>query len=526
MSLDWQAGRWLLVQLSATRRLTLSLVPYCLHLLNLGQQLAQILSVLAFIALPLIALTLIALTVTGLKLLLHLQNPSGEAVREMAGEQYKAKSVEKALSPVGRRNFLRLIQHKLRGKFYTLVDMEKILQILLNEIRFIPLPPITGVELFLADGCNLNCSYCFEGLKPKRLMPLELAQKAMERLLKEWSGDEKVVRVALFGGEPLLNWPVLKRVVEYAREISQGSEKYVSFFLTTNGTLLNAERVRFLKEHQVFVMISMDGLPSTHDRHRRTAKDRPSFPLVWKGLQLLREHYETFDVRMTVMPDTAPLLFDSVMFLLECGANNLVVVPALGVEWSPSDRKVYWQQIRKIIEYFRNTSKQELSQTMISPVRDLEVTKEFVKREAEKLVQNNFGCYAGVNNVAVTSSGEIFPCAPFVGNKELKESYRLGSVQEGVLDDFRRQELFVLNRHRGLKCNQCALRSFCEGGCMVANYYATGYLIEPDPMTCQKTGFYVSLAKRQVYEACLASGLTFQEGGKNESRDVGDLLGP
>lgn len=257
------------------------------------------------------------------------------------------KFVKNDLSPLGRKNFLRLVQHKLRGKLYTLADMERILRAFCDEIRSISLPPITNVELLLADGCNLNCTYCFEGLKPKRLMPLELAQMTVERLIKEWSGDEKAISIFLFGGEPLLNWPVLRRTVEYAEEIAQESGKQVSFSITTNGTLLNIERVRFLRDHRIPVMLSMDGLPDAHNRHRRMVKDRPSFSLVWKGFQLLQEYYKTFDVRMTVMPDTAPLLFDSVMFLSEHGVSSLVIVPAFGVIWRPDDRKVYWQQIKK-----------------------------------------------------------------------------------------------------------------------------------------------------------------------------------
>ncbi len=283
-------------------------------------------------------------------------------------------------------------------------------------------------------------------------------------------------------------------------------------------------------------MLSMDGLPEVHDRHRRTIKDQPSFWLVSKGLQLLQEYYDAFTVRMTVMPDTAPLLFDSVMFLLQQGACDVVVVPAFGIEWTPEKSKVYWQQIRKIIEHFRSPRDQESPPPTrrISPIQDFEqvqgLVEKRVERRDESSVQENLesysGCFAGVTNVAVTSSGEIFPCSPFLGSKELRESYRLGTVQEG-LDNFRRQELYVLNRSRGLKCRQCRLRSFCLGVCMVANHHATGYLIEPDPMACRKTGFNVSLAKRQVHEACLAGRSISLGGGResNEGWNDSDLLG-
>jgi uncharacterized protein len=198
---------------------------------------------------------------------------------------------------------------------------------------------------------------------------MELAQRVVERLIEEWSGDAKEISITLFGGEPFLNWSVLKGIVEWAKEVAHKSGKYVSFSATTNGTLLNDERVRFLKDHQVLVMLSMDGLPEVHDRHRRMVKNRPSFALVWKGLQLLREHYETFYVRMTVMPDTAPLLFESVIFLSEHGVKNIVIVPAFGVEWKPDDRKVYWQRIKKLAEHFRD--RQDSSSIKVSPFKTL-----------------------------------------------------------------------------------------------------------------------------------------------------------
>jgi uncharacterized protein len=410
-----------------------------------------------------------------------------------------------AFSPIGQDNFLRLIQNRFQGCLYTVADAYKVLRFLAEEIAQIVLPPVTGMELFLADGCNLDCTYCFEGRKPKRFLSPELAKLAVQRLIVDWSGGAKSFRLLLFGGEPLLNWRVCRLVIEYAEEQATMQSKQVSFSMTTNGTLLNEERVRFLREHQVAIMLSMDGVPDAHNRHRRTKRGLPSFPLVQWGLELLREHYETFDVRMTVMPDTAPMLYESVMFLAEQGAKKIVTIPAFGVKWTPKDWHVYRQQMRKIVATFKNSEPN--SGISVSLVQDVAQTRTKIEQVGEEVRNKsaNFGCYAGVTSVTVTALGDVFPCSTFIGDERLRESYRLGTVQEGRLNLFRRQEIFVLSRQRGKRCQDCSLKAFCSGGCMVANYRATGYLIEPDPTACWRTQLCVNLARREVtYLNCLS----------------------
>lgn len=403
------------------------------------------------------------------------------------------------LSPFGRENLLRLIKQQLQGRLWTVSDLHKTLRSLTKEISQIPLPPITGMELFVADGCNLDCTYCFEGQKPKRFLAPETARIALKRLIAEWSGDAKEVHIVFFGGEPLLNWRVCRLVIEEAEEQSSFQGKKVSFSLTTNGTLLNSERVRFLKEHQVAVMLSMDGIPAAHNRHRRTKKGLTSFHLVQRGLSLLQEHYESFDVRMTVMPDTASMLYESVAFLAEQGVKRIFVVPAFEVSWTPRDWLLYRQNVRKVVTDFGQpplAAKANVS--LVQDIFQVRSAMENSRAESEPKGVASFGCYAGISSVAVTAAGEVFPCAAFVGNQRLMENYLLGRVEEGRLNQFRRQEIFVLSRRRGVRCKECSLKRFCTGGCMVSNYHATGYLVEPDPITCWRTQLLLNLAKREV----------------------------
>lgn len=417
-------------------------------------------------------------------------------------------------SELGRKNFIRLIRRELQGSLFTPTDEEAILKVLSREMASLVMPPISGVELFLADGCNLNCTYCFEGLKPKRFLSFEVGKLTVDRLVTEWARESERIHVVLFGGEPLLNWRVLKEIVQYAEFITESHNKNVTFHLTTNGTLLNKDRLHFLATHKVGVMISIDGIPEVHDRYRRTRKGGPSFPLAWRGFQLLREHFGAFEVRMTIMPDTAPMLSESIQFLIENGVRRIISVPAMGTYWSEQDWDVYQEQFKKVVQHFRATADNQdrCGASGISFLQEVErmtlLTKQTQPpnggKEGMKEARTSFGCYAGIGSVAVTASGDILPCSAFAGCDELRKTYTLGNVKEGWLNDFRRRELLVLNRQRGLKCAQCALKTFCSaGGCMVNNYYATGYLVEPDPLTCRTIALSSSLARTEMtLDAC------------------------
>lgn len=415
------------------------------------------------------------------------------------------------MNPIGHRNFETLIHNELAGRYFTAADLAAIWEAIAVEMSSLVLPPIVIVELFLADGCNLDCTYCFEGLKAKRILSSELISRTIDRLLLEWSQDRKQVHIAFFGGEPLLNWKGLVNTIEYSMKKAHECQKQVSLGITTNGTLLNRDRARLLRDNNVAVMLSIDGIPEAHNAHRRTMKGLPSFPAAWRGLEILREFYGSdFDVHVTVMPDTAPLLLQSLQFLFENGVKRVVVIPACERRWTDRDWRVYRSQVMKAVSHFKTLSDQGQEVSGISYVADIERFKQVViscpqpgepgipKFSQRDKQTGDFGCYAGINGVAVTASGEILPCSFFTGNKELKAVYTLGNVRETQLNDERRRELFVLNRRRSEKCLQCAARQACRGGCLVENFVMTGYLVEPSPEMCRRTGLATALTKMEL----------------------------
>lgn len=415
------------------------------------------------------------------------------------------------ISSIGYRNFEALILEELGKRRYTAADIAAIYKAIEREMSAVVLPPITTLELFLSDGCNLNCTYCFEGSKPKQVISSELIHLTIDRLLLEWSQDRKEVQIVLFGGEPLLNWKGLVQTIEYSMNVANKYQKEVKFGITTNGTLLNHDMVQYLKTNNVSVMLSIDGIPKVHNAHRLTSKGLPSFPSAWRGFQLLREFYGSgFEVRVTVMPDTAPMLSESLTFLFENGAHRLVVIPATERRWTDREWKIYRNQAILAVNHFKAirdegqdvggvfyiSEMEQYKQATVSSHKPTQSTDLNMSRRGGKT--GDFGCYAGIGGVAVIASGDVLPCSFFTGSKELRDTYTLGNVREEQLNNARRRELYVLNRHRTGKCLHCAAKQLCRGGCIVENYFMTGYLVGPSPSMCRRTGLSTAMVKKDV----------------------------
>jgi len=300
-------------------------------------------------------------------------------------------------------------------------------------------------------------------------MNKEIAFTALDKLL-EWSGEAEGVSVLLFGGEPLLNWHVIVDFVNYAEERCSAIGKNLSWSMTTNGTLVDKEKARFLHDHNVSVMVSIDGVADMHNRYRRTCKGEPSFEAAYRGLKLLREYYERIDVHMTIMPDTIPLLHESLIFLsVEEGLGNVVVEPAMGVQWTKQSLDQLDKEMERSIAYLKTLPEEKRRRFS------------FLK---DRLSERPFGCQAAFSSMAVTPEGDILPCSMFLCNRELRETYTLGNIRNRDMDLCRRAELITVNKWRGIKCAGCSLSPYCSGGCIAQNYNTTGSLVTPPDSIC------------------------------------------
>lgn len=324
-------------------------------------------------------------------------------------------------------------------------------------------PPIIGLELMLTQECNLACAYCFEkGVMERSRMPAIIARSAID-LLFDYSQDEANLQITHFGGEPLLNFPLLKYVTEYAEEKARILGKNVSFIMTSNGTLLNQSRVKYLADHKINVLLSIDGSGQSHDKYRVDNEARGSFERTMKGMRILKRFQPWIGIKMTVMPENVPMLFEDTVTLHDLGVNQFLIGYATGIKWSEEDRESFGEQMRKIAQWYRSRSSRNLR---ITGLDEMDKGTGF------------FGCRAGRNSISVSARGEISPCSRILSLNNSELLCRLGDVQYGLTHIINRAELISCSKLQS-SCEALGIAEDFRGGCFAANYEENGDLFLP-----------------------------------------------
>ena len=362
-------------------------------------------------------------------------------------------------------------------------ELEKQGLLFKEEVRVYP-PKSNEVKalcLHICHDCNLRCRYCFadEGAyhAKREFMSLDVAKKAVDFLIEN-SGNRKVLETDFFGGEPLMNFDVVKKTVLYAKEEAAKRGKKFLFTLTTNGLLLTGEIADFLNEEMENVVLSLDGRKEVHDAVRKTANGKGSFDLVIENLKNFvkirgDKHYY---VRGTFTAKNLDFGND-VLFLADSGFDSISMEP---VVTDIPDLAITGKELPAICrEYDR-------------------LCDEFLAREAEGKGFNFFhfnvdleggpclskrvsACGAGNEYFSVVPNGDIYPCHQFAGDRD----FRMGSVFEGKLDEkiraqFRDSCLFTRK-----KCDGCFAKYICSGGCSANNYHFNGDINDPYEITCE-----------------------------------------
>lgn len=338
------------------------------------------------------------------------------------------------------------------------------------------LPSISHVELFITENCNLACDYCFVHGKNKRnRMSWETARQSIDLAFSEYNQSKKL-SLFFMGGEPLLEFSLIKAVVDYAEQKARKFEIKLNYDMTTNGILLNDKMLSFFKEHNFKILLSLDGLPACHDVYRKTHTGEGSFDKVARKIRLIKGYQTWLGARVTPMPDTVQYLSEGVKYLHEMGINQFIIGLAEGgIYWNEDALTKYTDQMLSIARYLRRQKELE------NPIRITLFEKEGVKPEDYK---GDWGCRAGNTSLAVAPSGKIFPCSKMLGQNDLKGVYQLGSVQKGITYLERRKKLTNFIQPKRKKCAVCDIKDDCLGGCYAVNYEATGSIYKPCPIQC------------------------------------------
>ncbi|HHY06519.1 MAG TPA: thioether cross-link-forming SCIFF peptide maturase [Clostridia bacterium] len=366
-------------------------------------------------------------------------------------------------------------------------------------------PPETEIVkalcLHVAHDCNMRCQYCFAGTGPfggdRSLMDLETGKKALDFLL-EASGSRQHIEVDYFGGEPLLNFPVVKELIKYGQKKAQKKGKILKQTLTTNALLLNTEIIDFLNQENVSLILSIDGRPEVHDHMRPLAGGQKSFSQVERQIRefVNKQKEETYYVRGTYTHFNLDFAED-LLFLVERGYNRVSLEPV--VADPEQDYALRNEDLPVLKEQYKRLAQKWLAYHWQGrPFQFFHFNLDLDKGPC--LWKRLSGCGAGNEYLAVSPTGDLYPCHQFMGNK----AFLLGNVFEGMPNYTLRKtfrQAHVLNKE---KCRNCWARFYCGGGCHANAYNFNRDLFKPYELGCelQKTrleyALYVQAKVREV----------------------------
>lgn len=341
---------------------------------------------------------------------------------------------------------------------------------------------VKALCLHIAHDCNLACRYCFAGegeyKGDRSLMSLEVGKKALDFLVEN-SGSRRNLEVDFFGGEPLLNFDVVKQLVAYGREIEKTKEKHFRFTLTTNGVLLNDDIIEFANKEMDNIVLSVDGRKEVHDHMRPFKNGTGSYDFIIDKFKKVAEsrNQQKYYVRGTFTHHNLDFVKD-VLSLADEGFEQISVEPVVADPSEPYAIKE--EDIPVICEGYD------------------ELAKEMLKRRKEGKAFNFFhymidlsggpcvykrlsGCGSGTEYLSVTPWGDLYPCHQFVG----EESFCMGNVDEGIVKTDLQDTFKLCNVYAKEDCRNCFAKFYCSGGCAANAYNCHKDINKPYEIGCE-----------------------------------------
>ena len=330
---------------------------------------------------------------------------------------------------------------------------------------------VKALCIHIAHSCNLNCAYCFASQGKyqgeRALMSLEVGKRALDFLIEN-SGNRRNLEVDFFGGEPLMNFDVVKEMVAYARSREKETGKNFRFTLTTNGVLIDDDVIDFANREMSNVVLSLDGRKEIHDRYRVDYAGKGSWERIVPKFQKLVEARggKNYYMRGTFTHANPDFLKD-IQTMLDLGFTELSMEPVVCAPDDPSaltmeDMPIVMEQYEKLAQLMLERHKEGKPFTFYHYMIDLKGGPCIYKRVS--------GCGSGTEYMAVTPWGDLYPCHQFVGD----EKFKLGNIWDGVDNHAIRDEFAACNVYARPECADCWAKLYCSGGCAANAYHATG----------------------------------------------------
>lgn len=341
--------------------------------------------------------------------------------------------------------------------------------------------PVKAMCLNIAHDCQLRCKYCFASTgdfgQGRKLMTLETGKHAIDFLLEN-SGDRTNLELDFFGGEPLMNFKVVKQIVEYARSREAEYNKKFRFTITTNGLLLDDDKIEFINKEMSNVVLSIDGRKEINDYFRVLPNGQGCYDMILPKYKKLVEGRgdKEYYVRGTFTNKNLDFSND-VFALYEAGFDQISVEPVVGEgdEYALTEKelhavfKEYENLANRILENEKKGGKFNFFHFMI----DLDQGPCAIKRLR--------GCGCGNDYVAITPDGDIYPCHQFVGMEE----YKMGNIDEGTFNQEMKADFANCHVYSKPECRKCWAKFYCSGGCNANNYQYMGDVRSAHKISCE-----------------------------------------
>lgn len=345
--------------------------------------------------------------------------------------------------------------------------------------------PVKAMCLHVAHDCNLRCAYCFAGTGDysgeRSIMPVETGKRAIDYLIRH-SGQRHNLEVDFFGGEPLLNFELVREVVTYARSLEAEHNKLFRFTITTNGVLLDDEKIDFINREMYNVVLSVDGRPEVNDRVRRRVDGSGCYDSVMPKFQRLVELRRKspnpqYYVRGTFTRHNLDFAED-VLHLYHAGFDQVSVEPVVAPEEAPYS--LTKEHLPAVFEEYERLAK------ILIDIRQRGEWLNFFHfmidlDQGPCAIKRLRGCGCGNEYVAITPDGDVYPCHQFVG----MDGWKMGSIWDWSLDNEKKADFAKATVYDKPECRRCWAKFYCSGGCNANNQQYGGSIRVPNTLSCE-----------------------------------------
>ena len=366
---------------------------------------------------------------------------------------------------------------------------------------------IKSICLNVAHICNLACPYCFASggnyKGAEALMTSEVGKKAIDFLFDNSLG-RSIVEVDFFGGEPLLNFPLIKELVAYGEAVSKRKNMAIKWSMTTNGVLLDENISKFLVEHNIGTVLSIDGRKEIHDYNRYFKNHKGSFDVILSNYLEFKESTQDYVARGTYTSRNLDFYKD-VAYLKELGFNHLSMEPVIGEKITMDDLPVIKESYQKLSELYLKWLKES---------EPLDFFHFNIQLKGGPCIYKRItACGAGFEYLAITPTGDIYPCHQLIEDN----NYLMGNIMEDTFNEDLAEVFLNTNIYTKDKCKRCWARFYCSGGCHSNNIKYGNGLNSPDELSCE-------LQKLRLEAALYVQGKMLVEGLAADSFKGSDII--